>query len=83
MPRKTFVTATREFLDSADWLGPEHAPAIASLEALAELLDEKTVPAAVAQYGLAHRSLLKSAPPVVEIDEEEAAAEALIAQGRS
>lgn len=58
----TFTAATEEFVAAADWIGPEHAPAVITLRLVAAQLDESLTAALVAQYNLAYRSLLKARP---------------------
>lgn len=59
---QTFTAATEQFLAAADWLGPEHAPAVVTLRLVAAQLDQALTAALVAQYNLAYRSLLKARP---------------------
>ena len=59
---QTFVAATAQFLAAADWIGPEHAPAVISLRLVAAQLDEAMTAPLVAQYNLTYRALLKSRP---------------------
>lgn len=58
----TFTEATEQFVAASTWLGPEHAPAVATLRLLASQLDRDLTAALVAQYGLVYRSLLKAQP---------------------
>lgn len=60
--RPTFTDATEQFLAASDWLGPVHAPAVASLRLIAAQLDAELTAALAAQYGLVYRALLKSEP---------------------
>lgn len=62
MPRKTFTESVTEFLDASPWVDASHSPAVATLTALAEQLDNEIVPALVAQFGLTFRALAKEAP---------------------
>lgn len=59
---QTFVAATTQFLAAADWIGPEHAPAVITLRLVAAQLDEAMTAPLVAQYNLAYRALLKARP---------------------
>lgn len=61
---KTYSAAVDAFLKAADWLGPLHDPQVALLQNVARRLDEEDTPTAslIAQYGLASRALLQSAP---------------------
>lgn len=65
--RTSFVAATEAFENASSWLSTEDEPALTTLYAIAEELDEgDRTPALVAQYGLTYRSLLKRAPQVDE-----------------
>jgi hypothetical protein len=58
----TFTAATEQFLAASDWIGPEHAPAVAAMRLLAAQLDLELTAALAAQYGLTYRALLKAQP---------------------
>lgn len=73
---QTFTAATAQFLAAADWLTPEHAPAVITLRLLAAQLDETLTAPLVAQYGLAYRSLLKQQPTAESDDPLEQALKA-------
>jgi len=63
----SFMQATRAFHRSADWLGTDDLPALATMYTIAEELDGGNMtPALVAQHGLTYRNLLKRAPQVDE-----------------
>lgn len=62
MPRNTFASTVAEFIDGAAWLGPDDAPALVTLEALADELDREVTAALAAQFGLTYRNLLKRKP---------------------
>ncbi|MBZ4485971.1 hypothetical protein LQ938_09670 [Microbacterium sp. cx-55] len=60
---RAFGTSVDEFVGAAPWLGAPHAPALATLRALAAELDTGDLsPALVAQFGLTYRNLAKLAP---------------------
>lgn len=61
-PRQTFAEATEEFVRAADWLGPEHAPAVATLRLSAAQLDRELTSALLGQYNLTYRALLRAQP---------------------
>ncbi|MCX4577949.1 hypothetical protein OHB41_33150 [Streptomyces sp. NBC_01571] len=64
---KSFKTATKAYLEDADYLSEDkHAPAIASLEHLAEALDEKMSGSLVTEYNKTYRYLRSLAPEDVE-----------------
>lgn len=65
----TFTAATEQFLRAADWIGPQHAPAVATLRLVALQLDEMLTAPLVAQYNLAYRALLKSQPVDPDADD--------------
>ena len=65
----TFAEALSEFEAASPWLGPEHAPALMSLRAMAAQLDAGDLaPALLAQWGLAYRSLRKERPVESYVD---------------
>lgn len=76
----SFAEATKQFLATADWIGPEHAPAVATLRLVAASLDESLNPPLVAQYNLAYRNLLKQQP--VDPDADDPVEQALRAAGQ-
>lgn len=76
----TFTEATAQFLASADWIGPEHAPAVVTLRLVAASLDQGLNPPLVAQYNLAYRNLLKQQP--VDPDADDPVEQALRAAGQ-
>jgi hypothetical protein len=61
-PATTFAESVSRFLETADWLDDSHGPSVMALKALALELDREVTAALVAQFGLLHRSLLKSKP---------------------
>lgn len=72
-----FMTSVRRFKRNSPWLGPEHAPALASLEAMAQQLDKGPLQAALmGQFGLVYRSLLKERPVETTQDPLDAALDA-------
>ena len=59
----TFTESVQEFIAASPWLAPSDAPAVVTLQRLADELDNGAlVPALVAQFGLTFRNLLKRAP---------------------
>lgn len=68
MSRMTFKESVIAFEGASPWLGPQHAPAVAALRAMAEQLDAELVPAMLSQFGLAYRALEKERPRDVEQD---------------
>lgn len=58
----TFTEAVDTFLASADWLGDDDAPMVASLRIMAAQLDKRFSAATMAQFGLSYRFLAKKAP---------------------
>lgn len=58
----TMSESVEEFLEAADWLGPEHAPQIAALRAAARELDIKMVAGTLSQFRLLHAALLAERP---------------------
>ncbi|MGC5584144.1 hypothetical protein [Ornithinimicrobium sp. W1665] len=65
----TFSAAVQEFEDASPWLGPQHAPAVVSLRAMAVQLDAGDMaPALLGQFGLAFRSLSKERPVESGVD---------------
>ncbi len=63
MTDNAFHSAVDEFVSASPWLAPQHAPARATLYALARQLDAGDLtPALVGQFGLAYRNLAKLAP---------------------
>lgn len=72
MSHQTFTQSVETFVEASPWIGPEHAPALATLWALAAMLDDELSPAGAAQFGLTYRNLAKLAPTApAEIDELE------------
>lgn len=68
-PPQPFCDAVKEFEEASPWLGPQHAPAVVALRAMAEVLDSGDLqPALLGQFGLAFRSLAKERPAAVELD---------------
>ena len=64
-----FVSAVAEFEKASPWLGPQHAPAVVSLRAMAAQLDAGDMaPALLGQFGLAYRSLEKQRPMGEDVD---------------
>lgn len=58
-----FSASVEEFVSASPWLAAPHAPALATLRALATALDGGDLtPALVGQFGLAYRNLAKLAP---------------------
>lgn len=79
MTDTSFTQAVAEFVAASPWLGPQDAPALVSLRAMATRLDNGGMtPALLSQYGLAYRSLLKRAPSEAPAQDE---FERLLAQG--
>lgn len=71
-----FTESVEEFVSASPWLSAEHAPALATLRAVAAELDGgELVPALVAQFGLTHRALAKERPTGEEQDPLAAALE--------
>lgn len=66
--KMTFKRAVADFEEASPWLGPQHAPAVAALRAMAEQLDAELVPAMLSQFGLSYRALEKERPKDVETD---------------
>ena len=59
----TFTESVQEFVAASPWLTSSDAPAVVTLQRLADELDNGAlVPALVAQFGLTFRNLLKRAP---------------------
>lgn len=72
----TFTSAVRDFEAASPWLGPQHAPALAALRAMAKQLDGGSLqPAMVGQFGLAYRNLEKQRPTGKKADPLAAALE--------
>lgn len=68
-PKMTFKMAVADFEEASPWLGPQHAPAVAALRAMAEHLDGGDMaPALLGQFGLAFRSLSKERPTAEQVD---------------
>ena len=64
-----FVSAVAEFEKASPWLGPQHAPAVVALQAMAAQLDAGDMsPALLGQFGLAFRSLSKERPTGEVVD---------------
>ena len=84
---KTFVAATDDFLKASPWLGPTEAPAVATLQNLALVLDKaegNPSSSLVGQYTLASRDLVSRGPGAKSDDAPEVdPVEALIAQGKA
>ncbi len=60
---KSFTEAVEEFVEAADWLGPEDMPAVTALEQAAYELDSNGVQAALLNtFGLTYRNLMKKRP---------------------
>lgn len=71
-----FTTAVKDFEDASPWLGPQHAPAVVALRAMATQLDGGDMaPALLGQFGLAYRALQKERPTESAKDPLEAALE--------
>lgn len=69
MADQTFLGSVEEFVAASPWLGPEHAPALMTLRAVATKLDGGDVQAAlVSQFGLVYRALLGQRPTVEQAD---------------
>lgn len=72
MPRKSemnFAAAVSDFEAASPWLGPQHAPAVAALRAMARQLDGGDMaPAMLSQFGLAYRNLDKQRPSAKKAD---------------
>ena len=80
--KRPFTKAVRDFKKASPWLGPAHQPALVTLFALAEDLDEgDRTPALVAQFGLTYRALAKEAPKAPDADED--GVDELIERGRA
>lgn len=63
MSKMTFTSAVKDFEGASPWLGPEHAPAVVALRAMAAQLDGGDMaPALLGQFGLAFRALRKERP---------------------
>lgn len=76
-PKLTFASAVKDFEDASPWLGPQHAPAVAALRAMATQLDAGDMaPALLGQFGLCFRNLAKERPAESAKDPLEAALEA-------
>lgn len=59
----SFSEAVDKFEAASPWLGDADLPALVTLRALADELDEgKMVPALIAQYGLTYRALRARSP---------------------
>lgn len=72
----TFQSAVEEFEAASPWLGPEHAPAVVALRAMATQLDRgEMAPALLGQFGLAFRALRKERPVESSVDPLAAALE--------
>lgn len=64
-----FVLAVLQFEEASPWLGPQHAPAVVSLRAMAIQLDKGDMaPALLGQFGLAFRALSKERPTAEHVD---------------
>lgn len=75
-PVMTFTSAVKDFEDASPWLGPEHAPAVVALRAMALQLDGGDMaPALLGQFGLAFRALRKERPVESAVDPLAAALE--------
>ena len=70
MTQNAFMTETLKFISTASWLTDEDGPAVISLLAMAEELDQKINPPLVAQYGLTYRNLLKRKPQAQDEGDE-------------
>jgi hypothetical protein len=57
-----FSESVEAFVAEAYWLDASQAPSVVALQALAIELDREVTAALVAQFGVLHRSLLKSKP---------------------
>lgn len=76
MSKMTFTSAVKDFEDASPWLGPEHAPAVVALRAMAAQLDAGDMaPALLGQFGLAFRALRKERPVESTVDPLAAALE--------
>ena len=64
-----FSESVEAFVAEAYWLDASHAPSVVALQALATELDREVQAALVAQFGVLHRSLLKSKPTNVVADD--------------
>lgn len=65
----TFSESVIEFESASPWLGPQHAPAVVALRAMAGAIDGGDMtPALLGQFGLAFRSLAKERPTAVVVD---------------
>lgn len=70
----TFDEAVSAFEDASPWLGPQHAPAVVALRAMAHQLDDGDMaPALLGQFGLCFRALAKERPTEAPRDPLEAA----------
>lgn len=64
-----FATAVSEFEEASPWLGPQHAPAVVALRAMAAQLDAGDMaPALLGQFGLTFRALDKQRPSGEQVD---------------
>ena len=69
MSAMTFTSAVADFERASPWLGPQHAPAVAALRAMATTLDDGEMPPAmIGQFGLTFRALSKERPTAAEVD---------------
>lgn len=67
----TFTEAVEAFVEAADWLTDEDAPAVMAMKGAAAELDANGVQASlIAAYGVHYRSLLKKRPADIgDVDE--------------
>ena len=64
-----FSESVEAFVAEAYWLDASQAPSVVALQALAIELDREVTAALVAQFGVLHRSLLKSKPTNVVVED--------------
>jgi hypothetical protein len=64
-----FSESVEAFVAEAYWLDASQAPSVVALQALAIELDREVTAALVAQFGVLHRSLLKSKPTNVVLED--------------
>ncbi|MBB1482501.1 hypothetical protein H5392_01340 [Tessaracoccus sp. MC1865] len=69
MAEMSFTSAVADFETASPWLGPQHAPAVVALRAMAAQLDAGDLaPALLGQFGLAFRALSKERPTAEHVD---------------
>lgn len=69
MASKTYKQSVKDFIAASPWLTPAHAPAVVTLETLAESLDKEISGPLVAQFNLTYRNLAKAAPTAAPVED--------------